>query len=90
MGCSIEPGDSKSLAAAILEFVSDQKLAARCAANGLRYASEHFSFDDMMEAKFQVDASLIGTEEAKPIPSPNDAPKSLQPVRPVEMGSRDC
>jgi glycosyltransferase involved in cell wall biosynthesis len=86
----IEPGDSKSLAAAILEFVSDQKLAARCAANGLRYASEHFSFDDMMEAKFQVDASLIGTEKAKPLPSTNDAPVSLQPVRPVGTASRDC
>jgi len=89
-GLLIEPGDSKSLAAAILEFISDQKLATRCAANGLRYATEHFSFDDMMEAKFQVDASLIGTEAARPLPSPNDAPVSPQPVRPVEMASRDC
>ena len=89
-GLLVEPGDSKSLATAILEFISDQKLAAHCAANGLRYASEHFSFDDMMEAKLQVDASLIGTEAAKPLPSPNDAPVSLQPVRPVETASRDC
>ena len=90
MGCSIEPGDGKSLAAAILEFISDEKLAALCATNGLRYTIEHFSFDDMMEAKLQVDASLIGTEAAKPLPSPNDAPVSLQPVRPVETASRDC
>ena len=89
-GLLIEPGDSKSLAASILEFISDQKLAARSAANGLRYATEHFSFDDMMETKFQVDASLIGTEAAGPLSSPDDAPVSTQPVRPVEMASRDC
>jgi glycosyltransferase involved in cell wall biosynthesis len=86
----IEPGDSKSLAASILEFISDQKLVARCAANSLRYATEHFSFDDMMATKFQVDASLIGTEAAGPLSSPDDAPVSPQPVRPVEMASRDC
>jgi len=50
-GCSIEPGDSKSLAAAILEFISDKKLAALCAANGLRYAIKHFSFDDIDRGK---------------------------------------
>ena len=33
-GLLVEPGDSKALAAAILEFLSDQKLAAHCAANG--------------------------------------------------------
>src|SRR5438093_7192582 len=36
-GLLIEPGDSKALATAILEFLSDQKLAAHCAANGLGY-----------------------------------------------------
>ena len=64
-GLLIEPGDSKALAAAILEFISDQKLAAHCATNGLRYANEHFPFDRMMEAKLQVDASLIRPAKAK-------------------------
>ncbi|HEY9419392.1 MAG TPA: hypothetical protein VIP49_04330 [Candidatus Udaeobacter sp.] len=89
MGCSIEPGDGKSLAAAILEFISDEKLASLCAANGLRYTIEHFSFDDMMEAMLQVDASLTGTETTRPLPAPNDARVLAQPVRPVEMASRD-
>src|SRR5213592_3029904 len=53
-GLLIEAGDAKALAAAILEFIADPKLAGYCAANGLRYASEHFSFDRMMEAKLQV------------------------------------
>ena|SRR5437773_8654933 len=82
MGCSIEPGDGKSLAAAILEFISDEKLAALCATNGLRYTIEHFSFDDMMEAKLQVDASLTSTETARPLPAPDDARVLAQPVRP--------
>jgi glycosyltransferase involved in cell wall biosynthesis len=69
-GLLIKPGDSKALAAAILEFISDPKLAAHCAANGLRYANEHFSFDRMMEAKLQVDASLIRRVRAKSLPSP--------------------
>jgi glycosyltransferase involved in cell wall biosynthesis len=50
-GLLIEPGDSKSLAAAILEFISDEKLAALCAADGLRYAIKHFSFDDIDRGK---------------------------------------
>ena len=57
-GLLIDAGDSKALAAAILEFISDPKLAAHCAANGLRYASEHFSFDQMMKAKLRVDLGL--------------------------------
>jgi glycosyltransferase involved in cell wall biosynthesis len=57
-GVLIEPGDSRALAAAILEFICDPKLAAHCAANGLRYATEHFSFDQMMKAKLRVDLTL--------------------------------
>jgi glycosyltransferase involved in cell wall biosynthesis len=57
-GLLIEPGDSQTLAAAILEFICDPKLAAHCAANGLRYATEHFSFDKMMEAKLRADVAL--------------------------------
>src|SRR5207245_4895109 len=60
-GLLIEPGDVKALAAAILEFISDPKLAAQCAAKGLRYASEHFSFDHMMEAKLRADFTLSPT-----------------------------
>jgi glycosyltransferase involved in cell wall biosynthesis len=59
-GLLIEPGDAKALAAAILEFICDPNLAARCAANGLRYAKDHFSFDEMMKAKLRADIALLG------------------------------
>src|SRR5437868_169456 len=58
-GLLIEPGDSQAIANAILEFVSDPSLATHCATNALRYATEHFSFDEMMKAKLQTDASLV-------------------------------
>jgi glycosyltransferase involved in cell wall biosynthesis len=57
-GLLIEPADSQALAAAIIEFICDPKLAAYCAANGLRYATEHFSFDQMMAAKLRADLAL--------------------------------
>ena len=57
-GLLIEPGDSQALANAIREFICDPKLAAYYAANGLRYATEHFSFDKMMEAKLCADLAL--------------------------------
>jgi glycosyltransferase involved in cell wall biosynthesis len=60
-GLLIEPGDSQALAAAIMEFICDPKLAAHCAANGLRYATEHFSFDKMMEAKLRADFTVSRT-----------------------------
>jgi glycosyltransferase involved in cell wall biosynthesis len=60
-GLLIEPGDTQALAAAILEFIGDPNLAAHCAANGLRYATEHFSFDKMMEAKLRADFALSRT-----------------------------
>jgi len=59
-GLLIEPGDSKALAAAILEFIRDPNLAAHCATNGLRYARKHFSFDEMMKAKLRADIALAG------------------------------
>ena len=59
-GLLIEPGDSEALAEAILEFVRDPQLAAHCATNGLRYAREHFSFDEMMKAKLRADIALLG------------------------------
>jgi len=60
-GLLIQPGHSQALAAAILEFIFDPKLATHCAANGLRYATEHFSFDKMMEAKLRADFTLSPT-----------------------------
>jgi L-malate glycosyltransferase len=60
-GLLIEPGDIHALATAIMEFISDPQLAAHCAANGLRYATEHFSFDKMMEAKLRADLVVSRT-----------------------------
>ncbi len=58
-GLLIEPGNADALAAAIMEFLSDPDLAAKCATKGLRYATEHFSFDGMMEAKLRADLSVL-------------------------------
>jgi len=58
-GLLIEPGNTQALAAAIMEFISDPELAAHCAANGLRYATKHFSFDKMMEAKLCADFAVL-------------------------------
>ena len=58
-GLLIEPGDTQALANAIMEFITDPSLAAYCAANGLRYATEHFSFNTMMEKKLQADALIV-------------------------------
>jgi glycosyltransferase involved in cell wall biosynthesis len=88
-GLLVEPGDSKALAAAILEFLSDQKLAAQCAANGLRYAREHFSFDRMMQMKLQVDASLNRTRKATSIPSSSAPNPQLASASSAQPGSRD-
>lgn len=60
-GLLVEPGDSRALADAILAFLTDRALAERCAANGLRYAREHFAFDQMMESKLRIDAEVVGT-----------------------------
>ncbi|MFZ3373923.1 MAG: glycosyltransferase family 4 protein, partial [Chthoniobacterales bacterium] len=88
-GLLVEPGDSKALAAAILEFLSDQKLAAYCAANGLHYASEHFSFDRMMQMKLQVDASLSRTPKGRPIPSSSAPNPQLASASTAQPMSRD-
>ena len=70
-GLLIEPGSPQALASAILEFISDPELAARCATNGLEYAMENFSFDKMMEAKLHADFKIVGNratmeERARP------------------------
>ena len=68
-GLLIEPGDSKALAAAILEFIRDPNLAAHCAKNGLSYAREHFSFDEMMKAKLRADIALVGNGTDRDAPA---------------------
>ena len=87
-GVLIEPGDSKALAAAILEFISDPKLATNCSANGLRYANEHFSFDRMMEAKLQVDASLIRPAKTKSLTSSAET-GPVSEVTTADLASRE-
>ena len=59
-GLLIEPGNTRALASAILEFISDPELAGCCVANGFRYATENFSFDKMMDAKLRADAFVVG------------------------------
>ena len=63
-GLLVEPGNPKALASAILEFISDPELAAHCAANGLRYATEHFSFDKMMRTKLEADLKIVRKNRA--------------------------
>jgi glycosyltransferase involved in cell wall biosynthesis len=57
-GLMVPPGDSAALAAAILRFLFDKKLAARCAGNALQYARQHFCFDRMMRAKLKTDVAV--------------------------------
>jgi glycosyltransferase involved in cell wall biosynthesis len=64
-GLLIEPGNTQALASAILEFISDPKLAAHCAANGLRYATENFSFDKMMDAKLRADFAVVRKKQVR-------------------------
>ncbi|MEP7014142.1 MAG: glycosyltransferase family 4 protein [Verrucomicrobiota bacterium] len=85
-GLSVEPGDAQALADAILEFVTEPKLMASCAANGLQYAREHFSFDRMMEKKLRVDASLCRHAQLEPS---TRLASSLAPVATAELVSND-
>ena len=78
-GLMVEPGNVEALAAAILQFLSDEELATRCATNALRYARENFCFDRMMEAKVEVDLAL--TEQSKARKMPVSAPVPLAPSR---------
>jgi glycosyltransferase involved in cell wall biosynthesis len=67
------------LASAILEFISDPELAAHCAANGLRYAIENFSFDKMMEEKLRADLAVLRKKRGR-----ESASRSPQDLRPSE------
>jgi glycosyltransferase involved in cell wall biosynthesis len=80
-GLLIEPGDIKALADAIMEFICDPNLAEHCSENALRYAREHFSFDEMMKAKLRADVALLGTRTDRgasvgTMPSQEVAPQS--------------
>lgn len=77
-GLLVEPGNAQALAAAILEFISDPKLAAYCAANGLRYARENFSFAKMMAAKLRADSKIIRNKRAMER-QPSPASPELRP-----------
>jgi glycosyltransferase involved in cell wall biosynthesis len=70
-GLMVEPGNCQALATSILLFLSDEKLAARCGVNGLRYARANFSFDKMMQAKLDVDLALVGRKTASAIDDSN-------------------
>jgi glycosyltransferase involved in cell wall biosynthesis len=84
-GLIVQPNDSNALATAILLFLSDEKLAARCAANGLQYAREHFCFNRMMRAKLDVDLALIKPKKRRALPaSERPTLTSLAPVANVE------
>jgi glycosyltransferase involved in cell wall biosynthesis len=76
-GLLIEPGNAQALADAIVELLSDPELAAHCAANGLRYATEHFSFDKMMEAKLRADFAVLRQNVSR-------GSRNLQNVRSLE------
>ena len=89
-GLVVQPNDSNALATSILLFLSDEKLAARCAANGLQYAREHFCFNRMMEAKLDVDLALAKPKRSRRTFVPDDgAPASLAPVSSAEFVSSD-
>jgi glycosyltransferase involved in cell wall biosynthesis len=79
-GLLIEPGNTHALASAILEFISDPELAAHCSTNGLRYATEHFSFDKMMDAKLRADFKIIHSKCATEARVP--ARRASQELRP--------
>ena len=89
-GLVVKPGDSDALASAILRFLSDRPLAARCASNALRYAREHFDFNRMMRAKLAVDLSLIKRQETAPTEAPGTAPAATLPAAAkAELASAD-
>ena len=88
-GLVVEPGDSNALAAAILRFLSDDKLAAHCATNALRYAREHFDFNLMMRAKLAVDFSLIKRSDTVPAGVPEPGTPALPSAAKAELVSAD-
>jgi glycosyltransferase involved in cell wall biosynthesis len=88
-GLVVQPNDSNALATAILLFLSDEKLAARCAASGLQYAREHFCFNRMMKAKLDVDLALAKPRKSRTAGAPAVARPSLAQVSSAELVSSD-
>jgi glycosyltransferase involved in cell wall biosynthesis len=89
-GLIVQPNDSNALATAILLFLSDENLAARCAENGFRYAREHFCFDRMMRAKLDVDLALVQAGKKRRVRSqPDLEPTQLAPIASPEPVLRD-
>jgi glycosyltransferase involved in cell wall biosynthesis len=89
-GLIVQPNDSNALATAILLFLSDPNLAERCAANGLRYAREHFCFDRMMRAKLDVDLALVEESSRRRVRLSEPAePAELAPIADPEPILRD-
>jgi len=89
-GLMVEPGDSGALATAILRFLSDKELAARCATNGLRYAREHFCFDRMMQAKLKCDLALCRPESSRFVSTSELPPATrVAPAAHAELVSSD-
>ncbi len=89
-GLVVEPGDSNAMAAAILRFLSDEKLAARCGANALLYAREHFDFNRMMREKLAVDLAFSrrAEEVSADVPEGTPAP-ALSSGAKAEQASAD-
>jgi glycosyltransferase involved in cell wall biosynthesis len=85
-GLIVQPNDSNALATAILLFLSDENLAARCAENGLRYAREHFCFDRMMRAKLDVDLALVEANKKRAVQAESPV---LAPIAEPEPILRD-
>lgn len=89
-GLIVQPNDSNALATAILLFLSDENLAARCAENGLRYASEHFCFDRMMRAKLDVDRALVEASKKRHVGGQSHSKTpDLAPIATPEPALRD-
>ena len=89
-GLIVQPNDSNALATAILLFLSDENLAARCAENGLHYAREHFCFDRMMRAKLDVDLALVEANKTRRVRSRDRvASAELAPIATPEPVLRD-
>ncbi len=77
-GLVVEPNNSDVLAEAILRFLNDEALAARCAENALRYAREHFCFERMMRAKHDVDLAIV--RQSKALRAAESIPTPLAPA----------
>ena len=84
-GLIVEPADREAMAKAILEFLSNKQLAARCAGRALQHARDHFAFDRMMEAKLDVDLALSRKARA---PQVAGSKRSTDPAAPEFVSTK--